>query len=161
MRSLSLLFIFCFVFNVLMAQNFQWAKQFAGTGSPLNRALNFPRYITTDASGNVYTTGCFGGSVDFNPSAGAFPLATVSLSNTNVFISKLTACGDFIWAKSFAGLGDDQAFCVKIDNLGNVITSGHFSGTTDFDPGVGVFNLVGTANSPGFISKLDASGNFV
>ena len=162
MRKLFyILFIACFLGTGLTAQNFQWAKQFAGSGSPLNRALNYPRSITKDATGNVYTTGCFGGTVDFDPSASAYTLATVSLSNTNVFISKLTPCGDFIWAKSFAGLKDDQAFCVKIDNSGNVITSGHFSGTTDFDPGPGVSNLVGTAIDPGFISKLTSAGTFV
>src|SRR3970282_2615924 len=67
---------------------------------------------------------------------------------------------EWAWAKSIGGIYSDEGSQIITDAVGNVYTTGHFTGTVDFDPGPGVFNLtcVGRAS---FISKLDASGNFV
>lgn len=49
----------------------------------------------------------------------------------------------------------------KVDNQGNIITAGLFTGIVDFDPSAtGTFTL-NSANGGLFITKLDASGNFV
>jgi hypothetical protein len=52
---------------------------------------------------------------------------------------------------------------VAVDSSGNAYTTGHFSGTVDFDPGPGTTNLtsVGTSDNDVFVSKLDSSGNLV
>jgi hypothetical protein len=42
-----------------------------------------------------------------------------------------------------------------------VITAGYFTSRTDFDPGVDSFNLIPNRLRDAYISKLDASGNFV
>src|SRR5687767_11655729 len=65
------------------------------------------------------------------------------------------------WAKSMGGTGVDNANSIAVDNAGNVYTAGYFTNTVDFDPGVGVFNLVSAGNEDIFISKVDADGNFV
>jgi len=44
---------------------------------------------------------------------------------------------------------------------GAVYTTGHFTGTVDFDPGGGTFNLTSAGGIDIFISKLDGSGNFI
>lgn len=49
----------------------------------------------------------------------------------------------------------------KVDNQGNIITAGLFTGIVDFDPSAtGTFTL-NSANGGLFITKLDASGNFI
>lgn len=133
--------------------NFVWAKSLGGAG------YDKANSVATDASGNVYTTGYFNGTADFDPGAGVLSFTSAS---KDVFISKLDTDGNFVWAKQFGGpfFYEDEAYDIKVDASGNVYTTGFFKNTTDFDPGPGVFNMSLTTGGS-FISKLDADGNFV
>jgi hypothetical protein len=116
--------------------------------------------VAVDASGNVYSTGYFEGTVDFDPGAGVFNLT--SAGGREIFILKLNAAGNFIWAKQMGGASDDTGYQIALDPSGNIYTSGYFAGTADFDPGAAVFNLVSAPTFIDiFISKLDNNGNFV
>lgn len=144
-----------FVSKLDASGNFVWAKQMGGVGS-----INIGSSIALDVSGNVLTTGRFGGTGDFDPGPGTYNLSAIS--SFDMFISKLDGSGNFIWAKQISGdLGFQIGNCITTDNLGNVYTTGMFEGTTDFDPGSGIYNLTTAGGLDIFISKLDASGNFV
>ncbi len=134
--------------------NFVWAKRMGGTDNDEGNS------ITVDASGNVYTTGHFRGTVDFDPGDGVFNLTSASTYQSDAFISKLDAQGNFVWARRLGGDGYDVGTSIAADASGNVYTTGYFMGTSDFDPGEGVFNLT-SSSSDIFISKLNAEGNFV
>jgi hypothetical protein len=145
----------CFALPVNAQSTFGWAKQIGGTSSNLGYA------ITTDATGNVYSTGYFGGFADFNPGPGVNTMS--SNGNTDIYISKLDASGNFVWSKQFGGTNTDIGKGIVVDASGNVITIGTFRGSVDFDPGPGTFSLSSssTFDSDVFISKLDAAGNFI
>lgn len=132
--------------------NFLWAKSF-GSG---NNEFIFG--LATDGSGNVYTTGQYQGTVDFDPGAGVSNL--VSSTPNDVFISKLDANGDFVWAKSVGGTGNDAGICISTDATGNVYTTGQFGGVADLDPNAGVANFTSNGSDDMFILKLTSSGNF-
>jgi hypothetical protein len=134
--------------------NFVWAKSLDGSSG--NAVATD---ISVDGSGNVYTTGYFGGTADFDPRAGTTNL--ISAGGTDIFISKLDADGNFVWAKRLGGSSNDEATGISIDGSGNVYTTGYFTGTADFDPGAGTTNLTSAGSPNIFISKLDAGGNFV
>ncbi len=133
--------------------SYSWAYRM-GAGS-----LDRGNSMAVDASGNVYTAGVFGGTVDFDPSPSVFNLS--SLSGSGGFIQKLDAQGNFIWAKAFTGNGATQITSMVIDTAGNIYTTGDFTWTTDFDPGAGVANLTSGGYNDIFVSKLDSSGNFI
>lgn len=133
--------------------NFVWAKRIGDTSSDIGNS------ITVDASGNVYTTGFFNGTVDFDPSLSTFTL--VSAGSSDIFISKLDATGNFVWAKRIGGTSSDSGSSITVDASGNVYTTGIFQATVDFDPGAGTFNLVSAGADDIFISKLDINGDFV
>jgi len=143
--------------TILHAQDvyLKWAKQIGGSGS-----YSVGNSIAVDASGNVFTTGSFTGTVDFDPGPGVFNL--IAVGSGNIFVSKLNAAGNFVWAKQMGGTGSGYGSSISLDATGNIYSTGAFGGTVDFDPGVGVFNLGATTSSGDcFVSKLDECGNFL
>jgi hypothetical protein len=146
-------FLDIFISKLDASGNFVWAKQLGGTNTEEGKSL------VLDASGNVYTTGFFEGTIDFDPGAGIYNLTADG--GSDIFISKLDASGNFVWAKRMGGTSAEQASSIAVDISGNIYTTGSFAGTVDFDPGTGIFNLTSTGYDDIFISKLDASGNFI
>jgi len=147
-----------FILKLDDAGSFAWAKRFGGTSPDLGTA------ITIDGSGNVYTTGYFYGTADFDPGAPTFELTVVD--DADVFVSKLDPSGNFIWVKSWGGdassdYSNDFGLAITVDPSGNVYTTGQFNKAGDFDPGAGTFNLTPTGYQDMFVSKLNDSGNFV
>ena len=130
--------------------NFVWAKGFGGSLADIGYG------ISIDVLGNVYTTGNYAGIADLDPGSTVSNYTAVGL--TDIFVNKLDASGNFIWAKSLGGASIDEAKSIKVDLTGNVYISGSYQGPADFDPGLAVYNLTGNGQ---FVSKLDASGNFM
>jgi hypothetical protein len=135
------------------AGNFLWAKQTYGY------SWKWGYSIAVDAAGSAYVTGFFDSTVDFDPGPGIFNLKTAG--KTDVFIWKLDAAGNFVWARNMGGTLKDIGSSIAVDDAGNVYTAGAFNGTADFDPGPGTFNLTAAGDYDVFISKLNASGNFI
>jgi hypothetical protein len=130
--------------------DFIWASNIAG---------NQDAHITTDASNNVYVSGQFYLTEDFDPGPGTFNLTAAG--GRDVFIKKLDASGNFVWVKSIGGTSYDDAYGIVSDAAGNTYITGRFNLTADFDPGAGVTNLTSNGNTDVFVLKLDAVGNFV
>ncbi|MBD1940078.1 DUF4347 domain-containing protein, partial [Microcoleus sp. FACHB-68] len=129
-----------------------WARQLGGSGNAYGRS------IAVDSSGNVYTTGYFNGTTDFDPGTGTSNLTSGS---NDIFVSKLNADGSFAWAKQLGGSIGDFGYSIAVDSSGNVYIASAFTGTVDFDPGAGTFNLTSNSGSPdAFILKLNADGSF-
>src|SRR6185436_2672271 len=136
--------------------NLIWAKRIGGAADN-DQVWS----IKVDGSGNVYITGHFAGTVDFDPGPGIFNLVTPDNFYTEMYILKLDASGNFIWAKQIGGSSFVIGRSIALDATGNVFATGYFYGTPDFDPGIGTFNLTSAGNEDIFIEKLDASGNFI
>ena len=129
-----------------------WAKRRGGTGA--DRGLN----IAVDSNANVYSTGYFTGTVDFDPSDDGVANLTSAGSN-DIFISKFDSTGRHLWVKRIGGSGADRGMNIAVETSGNVLTSGFFTGTVDFDPGAGTTNFTSNGNSDFFTIELDANGN--
>ena len=142
-----------FISKLDASGNFVWAKAMGGINN------EFGQSIAIDTIGNIYITGIFSGTVDFDPNIIVANLISAGITDT--FITKLDATGNLIWAKSIGGLGFDQSYSITLDASNNVYTTGYFSGTADFDPSIGVTSLTSNGFEDIFISKLDASGNFI
>jgi hypothetical protein len=135
------------------AGNFVWALSMRGATHDAGNA------IAVDAAGNVYTTGNFQETVDFDPGPEMYNL--ISKGGTDIFISKLDNRGNLVWARSMGGPSNDYGFGIAVDAAGNVYTTGGFTETADFDPGPGSYDLTDHGNWDIFVSKLDSSGNLV
>nr|WP_294862740.1 T9SS type A sorting domain-containing protein [uncultured Fluviicola sp.] len=142
-----------FVQKIDPSGNFLWAKSFGGTGNELGYS------IVTDPSGNVYFTGIFEGTVDFNGGPGTANVTVVGAQD--VFVEKMDGAGNFIWVKTFGGMSSEMVHSISLDALGNIYTTGFYSGSVDFDPGAGVTTLPFFGAQDAYVHKMDASGNFL
>src|SRR5687767_3148744 len=121
------------VSTVSSAQNLEWARGMGGGGVDMGHT------IAVDNIGNVYATGIFNGTVDFDPGAGVFNLT--SAGSWDIFIQKIDFAGIFQWAKRVGSTGDDRGQSIATDGA-NVYLTGFFSLNPDFDPGAGIFNMI-------------------
>jgi hypothetical protein len=117
--------------------------------------------ICLDSAENVYVTGFFSGSVDFDPGSGR----TVKRSDGNIdaFLSKFNSNGDFQWVQTWGGREwGDGGKSIVVDNSGNIIVGGGFGGTVDFDPGRSVDNRVSQGDDvvDAFMCMYDSAGNY-
>lgn len=148
-----------FVLKLDNAGNFIWAKQFATDASFSSSSRGFS--VAVDPQGNVYTMGDFQGIVDFDPATSSYIIPSISIAD--IYISKLTSTGAFVFAVPLAGNNYTQGASMNIDQQRNIIVTGDWGGITDFDPTSGVFNLtslnITPANSPpdAFLLKLSQS----
>ncbi|TZF81428.1 T9SS type A sorting domain-containing protein [Pedobacter sp. BS3] len=134
--------------------HFTWIKGFAGSGHAYSRA------IAVDADKNVYVTGSFAGTINFGGGS-----VTAGSTGSDIFILKLAADGSFVWVKVFSNTGTlttETGTGIAVDKSGNILVSGDFESTIDFDPSNdGVASLTSSGDRDVFILKLTAAGDFV
>jgi hypothetical protein len=155
---ISLNFILFLLFaSGVRAQTFQWAKKFGGTSFSETQ----PASMICDNSGNIYITGMFGGTVDFDPGAAVFNLTSYG-SAYDAYVVKLSSSGNFIFALHFGGAGSvTRGTIIRLDGAGNIYVAGTSTNTADFDPGTGVLNLTSNTFDDIFICKLNPAGNLL
>ncbi|MDX2282995.1 MAG: hypothetical protein NW241_02490 [Bacteroidia bacterium] len=151
-RTVFLLAVLLSSACLLPAQTFDWARAWGGTEEDQAFA------VAVGDSGQVYLTGGFRGTADADPGPGSSPLA--SAGEYDVFVQKLDAQGNFLWAAASGGTSDDFGAAIAIGDSGQVYVLGFFSGTADFDPGPGVSTLTSAGNIGLFVQKLNADGSF-
>lgn len=136
--------------------NFLWVKQIGGHHDVRGSDIAF------DSSLNIYITGTFDDTTDFDPGPGVYDMFTHSgVYKNDVFISKYDSAGNFVWAKSIGGNSYDQGIILDLDSSANIYSAGHFRDTVDFDPGPGAYLMTSTTLSDIYFWKLDSSGNFI
>lgn len=140
-----------FITKLDSAGNFVWARGIGDYGSDEGRA------IAVDESGNVYTAGLFEYEVDFDPSADTF---LIKGSFQDVFILKLDPDGNFLWARRFGELPDDEVHGLAVAHNGDVLVFGHTTGVPKFGTSVATDSLITDSTDP-FLLRIDPAGNLV
>ncbi len=155
-----------FVMKLSTSGNLVWARTFTG-GLTVE-----PHDIAVDSNGNVYSTGVFLLAVDFDPGTQKSQKFILDGGtdqngtwNTATYVSALNSSGNFLWAKSTQMVGSlpysARADALAIDGAGGIYIAGEFTGTGDFNPSSGAYNLTSAGDVDAFVWKLDTSGNFV
>ena len=113
--------------------------------------------VGLDAAGNLYASGLFSGTADFDPGAGVHTL-TSAASRTDLYAASYTPAGALRWAFQIPGtfLENDLDLAVAAD--GAVAISGTFQGTFDADPGAG--SAAASAGTGSFLATYRADGTF-
>jgi hypothetical protein len=124
----------------------EWVKLFSSTGEVSGRG------ISSDANGNALITGTFKGTLT---------LGTTSLTahsvNGDVFVAKLDANGNTLWAKRFGQTGENYARGIDSDDEGNIYVSGVYDSQITF----GSFSSISNGQKDIFLAKFDVNGNAI
>ena len=142
-----------YVVSLDASGNFQWANTFGGSGE--DKVLE----ITLSTTNGVYVSGSFNATVDFDPNGSGLSIS--ALTSHELFIQNLDVTGSFNWAKAFAGCFSLSHSYLKEASTTNLIFSGAFSGTANFDPNGGTQLITSAGSTDIFFEEIDASGNYV
>ena len=116
--------------------------------------------MAVDPSGNIYITGLFNDTADFDPGININKLA--SNSRRNAYFAKYDNGGNLVYANAITNISNatSEGVTIAIDSKGRAIIGGLFMGSVDFDPGAGFSSSVATGED-GFIARYDASGKYL
>ena len=146
--------------SLLFCQTTDWVKSFGGTES--DKGIS----IGTDSLGNVYISGYYNTSADFDQ----ITLTNNNASGTNKenFVAKLDSNGNVLWAipggNQSGGCCDDRALGMHVTPGGDVFITGTFWSSYY----LGVRGAPGTIDVPGsqrnahdnsLLAKIDTDGN--
>ncbi len=150
---LGLAILISILLNHSFAQNLTWAKTIGSIPSDAIYSM------ASDISGNVYVTGYFNDTIDFDPGIGTHTLATHGSSD--IFVAKYDPSGNYIWALSYGNVNGDGGVKLAYDEKGFLYVTGYYNGIVDFDFSTSTNTLNSTIHGAQFILKLDQSGNFI
>jgi len=112
--------------------------------------------VCLDKSNNIFTTGYFSYTVDFDPGPGIDE--HTSPGERSAFLSKFDSNGDFQWARTWGG-EECAGACIAADSTNSIYVGGWFTGQTDFDP-VGGGNVYSNGEYDMFVTKHNSDGEF-
>ena len=144
--------------------NFVWVKEIehftASAGTYLIGAQ-----CDIDAEDNIILSGRFRDTIDVDPSASTNYVFSSSVGAFDLFVVKWNSNGVYQWVKSF-NLNHWGSYynSLEADYANNIVLTGNFSGTVDFDPGIGVHEVTSFnsgIHSSSYVLKLDENGSFV
>jgi hypothetical protein len=142
----------------LYVREYGWAQTWGGS-------LGESCYdVAISSSGNIYATGSYTGTVDFDPGPGVEQ--RISQKNikdeptADIFLSCFNATGNFQWVRVWGGGESESGFKIAVDDGGNIYVTGFYMSNVDFDPGTGSDVHMAFGNADIFLSKFDSSGNF-
>lgn len=140
-----------FLIKLDSSGNYKWARTLGNNSTTRIYGLD------TDDQGNVYGSGIYYNTVDFDP--GASTLDITSTDSEDGFIWKLDSLGDLVWVKAYGGTNQDRPLDIHVHSSGVYVT-GTFSGNMDADASSGIASLNSTHLFDIFILKYDFAGNF-
>lgn len=155
MKSLLIITIIFFTCPFLgVSQSFDWVYS-AGDGSGVGESYNEGgNSIILDDEGNIYVSGFFTGTTNFDPNGDFLLTAT---GDSDFFILKLDVLGNFLWVTSF-GSNQSTSCNLALDSENNIYCVGKFSGQILFGDNHPPIMSIGFYDS--YIIKFDTNGAF-
>lgn len=129
-----------------------WAFGLQTYGTTIDR-------LVLDASSNIYITGTYTNTVDFDPSPNTVNLTT-PLGKYYQFMAKYTKDGAYVWAKRMEG-EKIKIGSIAVDDTQNVYLTGSFTDSIDLDPGPDTALFLGDTQDDIYFAKYDINGSLI
>ncbi len=124
--------------------NLIWVESAGGTD------YDFGNSICTDLDGNVYITGGFAETVDFDVTT------LTGAGGRDIFVAGINPNeGTWLWAEGAGGAHNDKGNSITVDLDGFIYVAGHFVGSAWFDG----FNLVSAGEYDVFVAKFSGTSS--
>lgn len=137
-----------FVLKLSSSGQYQWSFGIGDVNSEVTQDM------AVDSVGNIFITGDFGNTVDFDPGPGTFNLT--GSTESDLYLAEYTPAGQFVDALSYTGNGYEFGIGVCVLPGSKVGLTGFFSSASiDCDPGSGtafLVNQTGITWSEAFVS---------
>jgi hypothetical protein len=146
--------------NIKVDTTHGWARTWGGESGGDADMHNFgdrARGIEVDDYGNIYVTGMFCATADFDPGEGVDEHK--SNGEFDIFLSKFGSGGSHLWTNTFGGAFSEFGDSVAVDSAGNVYVTGRYIGVIDFDPGPG-YDYHTAEGKDIFLCKFNSRGAF-
>ena len=134
-----------FVAKIDESGNWLWATQAGGNSADHGNG------IITDDTGNIYIIG------DFEDTATFGTHNVTSVNSIDIFVAKMDAAGNWLWATQAGGTDLDSGAQIVSDNDGNCFVTGGFYGTAIFGP----HSFTSNGWSDIFVAKINEEGNWI
>ncbi len=122
----------------------EWVRQIGGPGDDGGHMG-----LAADAAGNAYVCGHFSDGASF----GSTTLSSVG--GKDAFLCKYNASGALQWVRTAGGSGEDSARAVAMDESGDCLVTGRFTGMAQF----GDRQLKAAGKEAIFLARFDRDGN--
>jgi len=138
-----------------------WTRTFGGS------AWDASVGVGVDGDGSVYVSGTFRGAADFDPGPAAdWHIAMSQPIAEDIFITKFLSNGTYAWTRTLPVFFDGDDGDIAVSPAGDVVVTGGFNGTVDFDVTEGVDlrtaipDRTGLYESDIFVLKLRSDGAY-
>jgi hypothetical protein len=149
----------CFLTRMDPLGNYEWTKTWGDTS--LDAAESIVILNNEYIGDSAFIVGHFSGTVDFDPSG--FISTSTSEGGEDAFVSQLDTDGEYLMHKTWGGTGGvgegDRALDVCMQDL-NLLISGQFGSTVDFDWTSGTSELTSAGLTDVYILKMGFNGSF-
>ncbi len=151
-RIFPIIYLLVFHLTANHAQQLNWV---VGVGQ---ESVNEGKCIAMDSNNDIVHTGIFYGSPDFDPGENEYKLT--SAGESDIYIQKLDAGSNLIWAARMGGLHREEVTAMAIDSDDNIYLAGIFSWKTNLSTNNDTsanFESIGGGDI--FIVKLNSKGD--
>jgi hypothetical protein len=143
-----------FIAKYTPAGQYMFANRIGGASNDLAYGL------AVNNSGEIFITGTFTGTVDFDPGEGVSNLA--GLGTSSIFFAKYANDGSFGFTRMIDGTGGSgQGNALSLGKNGEIFITGSFGGTIDADPGTGQVLLTATGTTNNINAVYNANGDYL
>ena len=113
------------------------------------------------SNNQLLVSGNFSGAVDFDPSTNALNLSSNGF--TDIFIAKYSTLFIPQWAYAVGGVNNDTCFSSTVNSSGELIITGNYLNSVDFDPSAATNSLSNSSTTVNntYIAKYSTSGSFI
>lgn len=132
---------------------FQWALSMGSANS--ESCIG----IAVGPADELYCTGRFQGTADFDPGPGVYNLMSNG-TRDDVFVVRLDTSGAFYWGSVLGGRLADNVADIAVDPAGGVYCTGWYLDWIDADPGPIEYRLSSVGLEDIYVCKLDSNGAF-
>jgi hypothetical protein len=129
---------------------YAWTKTIGGSGG--NNI--YSGAIELDNENNIYITGNYTGTIDFDPGPGTDPHPNTGF--INFFLTKLDYKGLYCWTRTIQQ-DECEGIALIRDSNDNLFVGGHFVGNIKFDPSESSYFIT---NHTIFITKINSDDSY-